>query len=133
MKQQNKSTHKKSQLYTLAMNRYETIKVLGDGTYGQVFLARNKETQELLAVKKMKKKYYDWNEALNLREVRSLRKFAHVNVIKLREVVREKDYLYLMFDYMKENLYEMTKGRKRYLPETHVRNMTFQILTGLGK
>ena len=39
------------------MNRYETIKNLGDGTYGIVFLARNKETQELMAVKKMKKKY----------------------------------------------------------------------------
>ena len=83
------------------MNRYETIKNLGDGTYGIVFLARNKETQELMAVKKMKKKYYDWNEALNLREVRSLRKFQHVNIIKLKEVVREKDCLYLMFDYRK--------------------------------
>lgn len=114
------------------MNRYETIKNLGDGTYGQVFLARNKETQELLAVKKMKKKYYDWNEALNLREVRSLRKFQHVNIIKLKEVVREKDCLYLMFDYMKENLYQLTKDRKRYLPEAHVRNITFQILTGLA-
>lgn len=114
------------------MNRYETIKNLGDGTYGIVFLARNKETQELMAVKKMKKKYYDWNEALNLREVRSLRKFQHVNIIKLKEVVREKDCLYLMFDYMKENLYQLTKDRKRYLPEAHVRNITFQILTGLA-
>jgi len=114
------------------MNRYDHLKPLGDGTYGQVFLARNKETQELLAVKKMKKKYYDWNEALNLREVRSLRKFSHVNIIKLKEVVREKDVLYLMFDYMKENLYQLTKDRKRYLPETDVRNITFQILTGLA-
>ena len=37
-----------------------------------------------------------------------------------------------MFDYMKENLYQLTKDRKRYLPEAHVRNITFQILTGLA-
>ena len=114
------------------MNRYEILKNLGDGTYGQVYLARNKETQELIAIKKMKKKYYDWNEALNLREVRSLRKLQHLNVVKLREVVREKDVLYLMFEYMHENLYQMTKDRKRYLPETAVRNITFQILKGLA-
>jgi len=114
------------------MNRYEILKNLGDGTYGQVYLARNKETQELIAIKKMKKKYYDWNEALNLREVRSLRKLQHINVVKLREVVREKDVLYLMFEYMHENLYQLTKDRKRYLPETAIRNITFQILKGLA-
>ena len=26
------------------MNRYETIKTLGDGTYGSVYLAKNKES-----------------------------------------------------------------------------------------
>ena len=114
------------------MERYDQLKNLGDGTYGVVFLARSKENQEMVAIKKMKKKYYDWNEALNLREVRSLRKLQHVNIIKLKEVVREKDHLYLIFDYMQENLYQLTKDRKTYLPEAQVRNIIFQILTGLA-
>lgn len=114
------------------MERYDQLKNLGDGTYGVVFLARSKENQEMVAIKKMKKKYYDWNEALNLREVRSLRKLQHVNIIKLKEVVREKDHLYLIFDYMQENLYQLTKDRKSYLPEAQVRNIIFQILTGLA-
>ena len=34
----------------------------------------------------MKRKYYSWEEAMNLREVKSLKKLSHANVIKLKEV-----------------------------------------------
>ena len=36
----------------------------------------------------MKRKYYSWEEAMNLREVKSLKKLSHANVIKLKEVKR---------------------------------------------
>ena len=34
----------------------------------------------MVAIKKMKKKFYSWDEAVNLREVRSLKKMNHVNI-----------------------------------------------------
>ena len=34
------------------MKRYQTLRELGDGTYGSVCLARNRETGETVAVKK---------------------------------------------------------------------------------
>lgn len=34
------------------MNRYQSIKQLGDGTYGSVVLARNYDTGETVAIKK---------------------------------------------------------------------------------
>lgn len=52
------------------MNRYTLIKQLGDGTYGSVLLATVQETKEKVAIKKMKRKFYSWNECLNLREVK---------------------------------------------------------------
>ena len=64
------------------MNRYETIRTLGDGTYGSVYLAKNREEGDMVAIKKMKKKFYSWDEAVNLREVRSLKKMNHVNIGK---------------------------------------------------
>ena len=51
----------------------------------------------------MKKKFYSWDEAINLREVKSLKKMNHVNIVKLREVVREHDNLFFVFEYMKGN------------------------------
>ena len=35
----------------------------------------------------------------------------HPNVVKLKEIVRENNYLYFVFECMKENLYEMIKKR----------------------
>ncbi|GAB1294463.1 Serine/threonine-protein kinase ICK [Apodemus speciosus] len=94
------------------MNRYTTIKQLGDGTYGSVLLGRSIESGELIAIKKMKRKFYSWEECMNLREVKSLKKLNHANIVKLKEVIRENDHLYFIFEYMKENLYQLIKERR---------------------
>lgn len=52
------------------MNRYVTLHQLGDGTYGSVVLGQRKDTGEKVAIKRMKRKYYSWEEAMNLREVK---------------------------------------------------------------
>ncbi|XP_052776304.1 serine/threonine-protein kinase ICK-like [Mya arenaria] len=114
------------------MNRYAVTKQLGDGTYGSVLLATCIETNEKCAIKKMKKKYYSWDECLNLREVKSLRKLNHANIVKLKEVIRENDQLFFVFEYMKENLYQMMKDRDKLFPESVIRNVIYQVLQGLA-
>lgn len=52
------------------MNRYTMLNQLGDGSYGTVVLAKRKDTGERVAIKRMKRKYYSWDEAMNLREVK---------------------------------------------------------------
>jgi protein kinase len=59
------------------MDRYKIIKTIGDGTYGSVAKAINKQTNEVVAIKKMKKKFYSWEEAMALREIKSLRKLSN--------------------------------------------------------
>lgn len=114
------------------MKRYQNLKTLGDGTYGSVVLARNHDTGETVAIKIMKKKYYSWEECINLREVKSLKKLNHANVVKLKEVIRENDQLYFVFEYMKENLYQMMKSRDKLIPESMIRNIIYQVLQGLA-
>ncbi|XP_054744971.1 probable serine/threonine-protein kinase fhkE isoform X2 [Anastrepha obliqua] len=114
------------------MNRYITLSQLGDGTYGTVVLAQRKDTGEKVAIKRMKRKYYSWEEAMNLREVKSLKKLSHPNIVKLKEVIRENDTLYFVFEYMKENLYQMIKDRDTHLPEPTLKSILFQVLTGLA-
>ena len=41
----------------------------------------------------------------------SLRKLNHANIVKLKEVIRENDQLFFVFEFMKENLYQMMKDR----------------------
>ncbi|CDW52194.1 serine:threonine protein kinase MAK [Trichuris trichiura] len=116
----------------LVASRYRLINEIGDGTFGEVWLAKRVGTNEKVAVKRMKRKFFSWDEAMNLREVKSLRKLNHVNVVKLKEVIRENDTLYFVFEYMKENLYEMAKKRETPFPQPIICLMTAQILRGLA-
>lgn len=52
------------------MNRYLILSPLGDGTYGTVMLGKRKDTGETVAIKRMKRKYYSWDEAMSLKEVK---------------------------------------------------------------
>ncbi|XP_027130276.1 serine/threonine-protein kinase MAK isoform X5 [Larimichthys crocea] len=114
------------------MNRYTTLRQLGDGTYGSVLMGRSNESGELVAIKRMKRKFYSWEECMNLREVKSLKKLNHANVVKLKEVIRENDHLYFVFEYMKENLYQLMKDREnKMFSENEIRNIMFQVLSGL--
>lgn len=113
------------------MNRYKIIKALGDGTYGSVTRAQNKSTGDVVAIKKFKQKYRSWDECMKLREVTSLRKLIHPNIVKLKEVIRENDELHLVFEHLDGNLYEYIKGRTKPLPANKVRNMMFQTIQAL--
>ncbi|CAJ1348812.1 unnamed protein product, partial [Effrenium voratum] len=115
-----------------SMNRYKVFKTLGDGTYGSVLKAQNKQTNEMVAIKKMKQKYYSWEECMKLREIASLRKLIHPNIVKLKEVIRENDELHLVFEFMEANLYEFMKSRVRAIPESKVRNIMFQTMQAMN-
>ncbi|KAI9094954.1 kinase-like domain-containing protein [Phlyctochytrium arcticum] len=94
------------------MNKYNITKQIGDGSFGVVLKAQHAETGELVAIKKMKQKYYNWEDAINLREVKALVKLSnHPNIVKLKEVLRENDELYFVFEFMDGNMYQLTKHR----------------------
>ncbi|GJN21954.1 hypothetical protein PR202_gb09478 [Eleusine coracana subsp. coracana] len=102
--------------------RFKLIKEVGDGTFGSVWRAINKQNSEVVAVKKMKKKYYSFEECMSLREVKSLRRMNHPNIVKLKEVIRENDILYFIMEYMEYNLYQLMKDRVKPFSESEVRN-----------
>ncbi|CAA0838826.1 Protein kinase superfamily protein [Striga hermonthica] len=114
------------------MERFTIIKEVGNGTFGSVWRALSKQSGEVVAIKKMKKKYYSWEECINLREVKSLRKMNHPNIVKLKEVIRENDMLCFVFEYMECNLYQLMKDRKKPFSEVDVRNWCFQVFQGLA-
>ena len=79
------------------MEKYQVIKKLGSGSFGNVQMATNKQTGEVVAIKQLKKKYGTWEECLQLAEVKALRKMQHPNVVKLKEVIRVLNEAYFVF------------------------------------
>ena len=53
----------------------------------------------------------DVDDTFLLLASQSLQKLSHPNLIKLREVIREDNILYFVFEYMNENLYQFIKDR----------------------
>jgi len=46
------------------MDKYKILNTIGDGTFGSVAKGVCKATGEIVAIKKMKKKFYSWEEAM---------------------------------------------------------------------
>ncbi|TPX46904.1 hypothetical protein SeMB42_g03525 [Synchytrium endobioticum] len=110
------------------------VRELGDGSFGSVLLAINKDTNEKVAIKKMKQKYATWDECLELRELKSLKQLRNYpNIINLLEVFRdEQKYLHFVFEYMDSNLYQWLKARNgKLLSDMEAKRIAFQILMGM--
>lgn len=114
------------------MEKYETIKAVGDGSFGTVTKARNKLSNEIVAIKRMKAKFNSWDEAMKLREVKSLRKLNHHNIVKLKEVIRQKDSLFFVFEFMEKNLYEIISKGVAAPTEQEIRLMAYDSLQGIA-
>nr|ABG91275.1 putative mitogen-activated protein kinase 14 [Leishmania mexicana] len=96
------------------MDKYEILAQIGDGTFGSVAKAVSKKTGQLVAIKKMKQKFYTWEECVKLPEVDVVRRIhGHPNVVKLREVIRENNELFFVFEYMDCDLLGVIKKAKQ--------------------
>lgn len=136
------------------MDDYEILNKIGDGTFGTVYLCRRRQkttqqdnvgtssrndsdpvsTQrnELVAIKKMKKRYYNWEDCMRLREVRALKKLNHKNIVLLKEVIRENNHLYLVFEHMEENLYQLIRNQTIPFLESSIKQILLQVINGLA-
>ncbi|KAG5480502.1 hypothetical protein LSCM1_06205 [Leishmania martiniquensis] len=119
------------------MERYTVMGQLGDGSFGTVSKARNTSSGEIVAVKKMKQRFHSWEECLQLREIQSLRKVQHPNLVKLKEVVREKTELFLIFEYCEKNIFQIQRQRADQMSGTaafsdkEIRSIMCQTLLGV--
>ncbi|GAB9463400.1 Cmgc/cdk/crk7 protein kinase [Globisporangium polare] len=73
---------------TRGVDAYEKLECIGAGTYGQVYMAKNKQTDEVVAIKKIR----SLNEVQGLpvttiREIKVLKCLNHRNLVELKEVV----------------------------------------------
>ena len=83
---------------------------------------------EIVAIKKMKKKYHRWDQCISQKEIQSLIKLSHPNIVQLYEVVLERSTLHFVFEFLDMNVYQLMKDRKKLFPEHIIRNIMFQSL-----
>lgn len=114
------------------MNKYEVLGVVGEGAYGVVLKCRNKESGEVVAIKKFKESEDD--EILRkttLREVKILRMLKHNNIVSLKEAFKRKSKLYLVFEYVDKNLLEVLEEQPSGLDPEVVRAYIYQLVLAI--
>lgn len=94
--------------------RFELVRSLGEGAFGAVFLALDRETGERVALKKLFK--LDQKSVLRFkREFRSLTDISHPNLVKLYDLHRGKEAWFITMEYvsgrdLREKLAETAKS-----------------------
>ncbi|KAL8171242.1 hypothetical protein V2J09_023046 [Rumex salicifolius] len=113
---------------------FEKIDKIGQGTYSNVYKARDSQTGKIVALKKVR---FDNLEKESVkfmaREILILRKLDHPNVIKLQGLVtsRMSCSLYLVFDYMVHDLAGLAASPEIKFTESQVKCYMNQLLSGL--
>lgn len=115
------------------MEKYEKIGKIGEGSYGVVFKCRNKDTQQLVAIKKFVESEDDpLIKKIAMREIRMLKQLKHPNLVRLIEVFRRKKRLHLVFDYVDHTLLNELDRHPRGLPEGMVKRIIYQTLLAVN-
>ncbi|KAJ5066846.1 hypothetical protein M0811_03190 [Anaeramoeba ignava] len=81
------------------------LQKVGEGTYGVVYKARNTQTNEIVALKKIRLEMDDEGiPSTAIREISILRQLKHENIVNLLDVVCTRDKLYLIFEFVDHDL-----------------------------
>ena len=113
--------------------RYVRTETLGEGTYGVVFKARDSQTGDIVALKKIKLELEDEGvPSTALREISVLKTLKHPNIVRLLDVEHGENRLYLAFEFVDQDLKKhLDKTRKSPLDQRLVASFVMQLLRGI--
>ena len=124
------------------LSLYEKEKKINEGTYGTVFVGRDKQTHEVVAIKKMKRTmsrsgfpYY------MLREILFLFRLNHPNIVEGRAMVIEEKYetitFFIVMEFISTDMLSLVKyqasiPRENRIRLSQVKNIMIQLLSALA-
>ena len=95
------------------MQKYEKLEKIGEGTYGTVFKAKNRETGEIVALKRVRLDDDDEGVPSSaLREICLLKELKHKNIVALYDVLHSERKLTLVFEHCDQVNYNTTSPQK---------------------
>jgi protein kinase len=99
-----------------------------------VYKALDTKTNEIVAIKKMKQKFKTWEESMGLPEIKGLIQLSHPCVVKMKEVIRSSDYLYMILELVDQDIGKMVRGMRKAggsFSESQIRDIMYQLVIGV--
>lgn len=125
------------------VDMFEVIAQIGEGTYGQVYKAKDVNAGELVALKKVRLENEKEGFPITaVREIKILRQLNHKNIVNLREIVtdkqdavdfrKDKGSFYLVFEYMDHDLMGLLESGMVDFNELNNACIMKQLMDGLN-
>jgi CTD kinase subunit alpha len=126
------------------MSNYDTLGQVGEGTYGQVFKAKDKTSLDFVALKKLylkeddrgKEKNRDGFPITGIREIEILRSLEHPNIVQLKAMVSISENfsmdMYMVFEYMDHDLTGLLTNSNISYGVSQIKCLSKQLFEGLA-
>ncbi|XP_061935696.1 glycogen synthase kinase-3 beta-like isoform X13 [Apis cerana] len=115
---------------------YTDTKVIGNGSFGVVYLAKLCDTEELVAIKKVLQ-----DKRFKNRELQIMRRLEHCNIVKLKYFFyssgdkKDEVYLNLVLEYIPETVYKVARHynkSKQTIPINFIKLYMYQLFRSLA-
>uniref|UniRef100_A0A5B6ZT37 cyclin-dependent kinase n=2 Tax=Davidia involucrata TaxID=16924 RepID=A0A5B6ZT37_DAVIN len=117
-----------------SVDEFERLNKIDEGTYGVVYRARDKNTGEIVALKKVKmEKEREGFPLTSLREINILLSFHHPSIVDVKEVVvgSNLDSIFMVMEYMEHDLKGLMETMKQPFSQSEVKCLMLQLLEGV--
>ncbi|XP_065053647.1 cyclin-dependent kinase 1-A-like [Rhopilema esculentum] len=117
----------------MSLSDYVRIEKVGEGTYGVVYKAKEKATNKLVALKKIRLDNEDEGvPSTAVREISLLKELSkHPNVVQLIKVIFDDSRLYLCFEYLLMDLKKYFDTVKGPIDKMLIKSYLYQICSGI--
>jgi len=113
--------------------KYLKLEKLGEGTYGVVYKAKERDTDRTVALKKMRLDGEDEGvPSTAIREISLLRELRHINVVRLLDVLHSENKLYLVFEFLDQDLKRYMDSVREPMSALLVKSYLYQLLKGIA-
>ncbi|XP_009272438.1 PREDICTED: cyclin-dependent kinase 11B isoform X3 [Aptenodytes forsteri] len=117
-----------------SVEEFQCLNRIEEGTYGVVYRAKDKKTDEIVALKRLKmEKEKEGFPITSLREINTILKAQHLNVVTVREIVvgSNMDKIYIVMNYVEHDLKSLMETMKQPFLPGEVKTLMIQLLRGV--
>ncbi|XP_050016118.1 cyclin-dependent kinase 11B-like [Alexandromys fortis] len=117
-----------------SVEEFQCLNRIEEGTYGVVYRAKDKKTDEIVALKRLKmEKEKEGFPITSLREINTILKAQHPNIVTVREIVvgSNMDKIYIVMNYVEHDLKSLMDTMKQPFLPGEVKTLMIQLLSGV--
>ncbi|KAM7410934.1 hypothetical protein PAMA_021075 [Pampus argenteus] len=117
-----------------SVEEFQCLNRIEEGTYGVVYRAKDKKTDEIVALKRLKmEKEKEGFPITSLREINTILKAQHPNIVTVREIVvgSNMDKIYIVMNYVEHDLKSLMETMKQPFLPGEVKTLMIQLLQGV--